>query len=115
MPFLAVGALILYLVIVVIILKEFYKFVKSTPNGTQNNTYIFPRKQKVLTFCLIACDFILFLAYTVALQLEAGADFWPGFKAAAISCFLGALNLRNLVLLIMLVFLLVQDKKASKP
>ena len=112
MTCLIIGAWTLYVVIVIVLFRNFLISIKLKNKGINIIQY-FPQKQKKLVVFLMLGAYILLFLYTFLSEFKLGKSFLDGIISGLLNCFLVTFKPTNFILIGVFLLMLFIDKKAK--
>ena len=112
MTCLIIGAWTLYVVIVIVLFRNFLISIKLKNKGVNIIQY-FPQKQKKLVVFLMLGAYILLFLYTFLSEFKLGKSFLDGIISGLLNCFLVTFKPTNFILIGVFLLMLFIDKKAK--
>lgn len=112
MTCLIIGAWTLYVVIIIVLFRNFLISIKLKNKGVNIIQY-FPQKQKKLVVFLMLGAYILLFLYTFLSELKLGKSFLDGIISGLLNCFLVTFKPTNFILIGVFLLMLFIDKKAK--
>ena len=112
MTCLIIGAWTLYVVIIIVLFRNFLISIKLKNKGVNIIQY-FPQKQKKLVVFLMLGAYILLFLYTFLSEFKLGKSFLDGIISGLLNCFLVTFKPTNFILIGVFLLMLFIDKKAK--
>lgn len=112
MTYLIIGAWILYVVIIIVLFKNFLMGIKLKNKGANNIQY-FPKKQKKLVIFLMLGAYSLLFLYSFLFEFKLGKSFFGGVISGLLNCLLVTFKPTNFILIGVFLLMLFIDKKAK--
>lgn len=112
MTYLIIGAWTLYVVIIIVLFRNFRRgFTLKKVGG--NNVRYFPEKQKKLVIFLMLGAYMLLFLDTFFYEFRLENNFFSGVKSGLLSCLLATFIPRNFILIGVFLLMLYIDRKAK--
>ncbi len=111
MSYFIIAAVILYVIVVIIFIKNFHRNFKLRNQSKENVIPWFSQKKAKQIYYLLLAAYVHFFFFIFILQMKTGEEIWNCIIAGIVDCLLATISPPNSILLGTFLLMQFHDKK----